>query len=116
MSTIQGVHVLYEYSAFGSLKAFMLFLLTAVTALVVGIIIEPFFDKSTRKLSRIIAIVILVAFCMLGWHVTLPIPNDHYVKATISDEVSAKELLKKYEIVSTEGEIYKLKVLESDEE
>ena len=112
MSTIQGVHVLYEYNAFGNLKSFMLFLLIVVTALTFGFIIEPFFDKSMRKLSRIIGIVVLVAFCIFGWHVTLSMPNDHYIKATISDDVSAEELLKRYEVVSTEGEIYKLKVLE----
>lgn len=113
---MQGVHVLYEYSVFGSLKAFMLILLIVVTALIICFIIEPFFNKSMRKLSRISAIVGLVAFCIFGWHVTLSLPNDHYVKATISDEVSAEELLKKYEVVSTEGEIYKLKVLEEKEE
>lgn len=113
---IQGVHVLYEYSAFGSLKGLIAVMLIPVTILSMLCTIEPILDKGTRKISRLITILAFIAFCIFGWHVMLSIPNDHYVKATVSEEVSAEELLKRYEVVSIEGEIYKLKVLEEKEE
>lgn len=113
---IQGVHVLYEYSAFGILKGFMTMMLGIVSLIAILYAIDPIFDKCARKISRFIAIVVFIAFCIFSWHVTLSLPNEHYVKATISEEVSSKELFAHYEVVSTEGEIYKLKVLESDEE
>lgn len=110
MSTIQGVHVLYEYEVFGNFKAFTLWLTIILSAIWLIYLVDSAIEAN-MVCKRLVIIGLVSSFCIVCWYLTLEIPNDTYVKATISKDVPFTELYSNYEIISVEGEIYKLKVL-----
>ena len=73
------------------------------------------FEKDTSGVNIVVLIISLLTCIMLGIAVRI-IDDDKYVYATIEPGTSINEVLDSYEIMDTDGDLYKLKIIENKED
>ena len=93
----------------------------AIVTLIVGIMIGLFISVEYRSWGVFIVGVVLAVAGGLGIsHSNEAVERTSYLdytkyKITINEEIGARELLDKYEILSREGEIFTIREIEVDE-
>lgn len=73
------------------------------------------FEKDTSTANIVVLIISLLICIMLGIAVR-NIDDEKYVYATIEPGTSINEVLDSYEIIDTDGDLYKLKIIEKEED
>lgn len=73
------------------------------------------FEKDTSGVNIVVIIISLLTCIMLGIAVRL-IDDEKYFYATIDPGTSINEVLDNYEIMDTDGDLYKLKIIEKEED
>ena len=73
------------------------------------------FEKDTSTVNIVVLIISLLICIMLGIAVRL-IDDEKYFYATIDPGISISEVLNNYEIMDTDGDLYKLKIIEKEED
>ena len=73
------------------------------------------FEEDTSKVNIVVLIISLLTCIMLGIAVRC-IDDEKYFYATIDPGTSINEVLEKYEIMDIDGDLYKLKIIEKEED
>lgn len=72
------------------------------------------FEKDTSTVNSVVLVISLLTCIVLGIAVRL-IDDEKYVYATIDPDTSINEVLDSYEVMEIDGDLYKLKIIEKED-
>lgn len=97
------------------IKGGIIFTLIAASIFLAISFCSLIFEKDTSEVNIVVLIISLLTCIMLGIAVRL-IDDEKYLYATIDPGTSINEVLDSYEIMDTDGDLYKLKIIEKEED